>query len=210
MGALAGAGPIALAVVGTVGALKLMKDAVDAVIDSLNKQVEELSAYSEEVAEATAMSSLRKEMAMMDRAERIGPDLAKYEDIRSRIEQRKMQMETDVYSMWTKFIADLEPVIQIGLNFADLGIAVMNDLFEFMGFVRDLLFNWEDLPSDLKDMKEAASRTQKAIQGLFDLHKDEQLNHVDPILDGLLGQFEKVKAKFNLPVAPKPGAAPGA
>lgn len=95
----AAAGPAAIAIgaiavgAGAAGfALKKMADTFEA-------EANRLSGLSGPLANATARSDIRRELADLRRARRIGPQLADFEDMRSRGETAVADIQTEIYSI---------------------------------------------------------------------------------------------------------------
>lgn len=112
-GLAAAAGPAILAIGALAVGVGLATSAVMKFVDSMKAEAEKLANYSPELAGATANSEIREMMGEMRRAEANGPQLAKFEDARSRISQQLYDLGTRVEG-WLLSVAT--PVMQIISN----------------------------------------------------------------------------------------------
>ena len=112
-GLSAAVGPAILAVGALAVGVGLATAAVMKFVDSMKAEAEKLANYSPELAGATANSEIREMMAEMRRAEANGPQLAKFEEARSRISQQLYDLGTRVEG-WLLSVA--APVMQILSN----------------------------------------------------------------------------------------------
>ncbi len=127
-GAEAGVGGLAAALVANpIGAALLVASAavlafaaviglaIAAVVKGINilhTEGERLQDYSGNLAKEFAMSDVRAMRADMRRAQRLGPDIAVVENIRSRILEKISDIVTEIYALLAKFIVYLQPALE--------------------------------------------------------------------------------------------------
>lgn len=202
----AAAGPAAIAVAALAGAVVAGAVVVRRTIDMLSREADRLSAYSGEVAGATAMSDIRAELADIRRAERIGPNLARFEELRGEAMEKLADIGTEVLDQVLRLVVMLEPAIRVGIASGDMvaaGIPVMLDSLQSIaaaqaGNLAALGMTNEEL-ANLK-------RLNAEIAKFARLEWDERNTGDDPFLEGFLGEFDAIRLKR--PRAPMPGGVP--
>ncbi|MEX2176191.1 MAG: hypothetical protein WD872_17650 [Pirellulaceae bacterium] len=126
----AAAGPAAIAIAATTIAVVGMGVAVKKLSDFLKGEADRLSAYSGPLSAATARSDIRSELSDIRRAERIGPQLARFENQRARGEEALHNVMTAVLVEVLKIADQAGPAI-------DAMIAVANKAAEYGPIIGD-------------------------------------------------------------------------
>ena len=113
LGASAAGGPIGLAVgtvvVGTLAAGAALKKFAD----NAEAEARRLSRFSGELALATAQSDIRRELADLRRARRIGPAAARFETRRSRLETEFFDLVTEIKASIFQILEQFAPLIEL-------------------------------------------------------------------------------------------------
>lgn len=212
VGALAAvAGPAAVAVVAATAAITGLAVAVKKTISALTSEAERLQDYSGDVALSVARSEIRAEMADIRRAERIGPNLAKFENLRGRAEEKLADVMTEVYDLLTKLVEDFEPILNRGIMAAEYGAANAAVLSAAIATASDLAMGRaDDLGKDAKALSDANIRLGKALFKLLGFLEDEEEDAEDPILAAFLARWGAEPAVGDpLPGRGLPGAPAG-
>lgn len=98
-------GAVAVAATAAVAGVRLFGAAVQ-------KQTQQLEGYSAAVSMAVSHSDLRRELATMRRAQRIGPEVAKLENIRGRFDAQMMDIGTEIREVFVKWVVKYEKDIE--------------------------------------------------------------------------------------------------
>lgn len=89
----------------------------------MSREAARIKDYSPELSNVAALSEIRTEIGKMRRADRIGGDLADYENFKSRAEQRLAEVQTEILHALLDIFKLLEPTLEQALHGADIGIA---------------------------------------------------------------------------------------
>jgi hypothetical protein len=208
-GLAAAAAPAAVAVGALVSAVVAGAAVVRRTIDVLEREADRLSAYSGEVAGATAMSDIRAELADIRRAERIGPNLARFEDLRGQAMEKLADIGTEVLDQVLRLVVMLEPAIRAGIASGSVvaaSVPVMSDallsiLAAQAGNAAALGLTNEEL-ANLK-------RLNKEILNFARLEWEDRNTGDDPFLAEFLDEFGLGEAKKPMRRR-APGIAAGA
>lgn len=197
-------GGLTLIIAALAAGVALAVEAFSKVTDELNQQVDQLEGYSAQLSQSSAIRDLRLEMANMRRADRVGPDLAVYEDLRGRVEQRLVDLGTEIYAAVAKMVTNLEPAITVGLNSLDVVIAQIGVLLITAETAKDVFTGQiGDLVQDGKDLVTANKKLTKAMMDFTDLEKDKRMDTQD---DKFLTDF--MTSIGDKLVPPNPGRRP--
>jgi len=188
----AAAAPVAIALVGfgagiaaTVITVKILMDAVE----SLASELEDLSP---QIASVRAQAEVTMELARLDRANRIGGELAGLETANNRLNESMYELQTKIYEIVLKGAPALEMLVD-GLNVIirgiDVGIASVNN------GVAQLTIN--DPKDDIKaqgELEKSIKEMANAINEFRDVLPDMK-NDRDPLFDAILGFNQAPKQK---------------
>jgi hypothetical protein len=120
-GIIAAAGPVSIAFAAVAAAGVLAAVGVKKLIDTFRAQTDRLAGFSGEVSAAQARTEIRQLQTTMNRAERIGPDVAKWEDRGSKLESAADNLGTELLAILSKIA---EPMGEM-MNLATTGIDIM-------------------------------------------------------------------------------------
>jgi hypothetical protein len=162
-GALASLGPFAIAVAGATAAIVAGAVIMKLAFDAIHRQVSEIEGYSPDVGFAAAKSEVRSELATMRRAERIGPDVAGFENTRGRMETKLYDLQTEMLKALLNMYQVIEPLVEVlgvGVDLAAKSLAVHNAISgevykiaatDLLGPLKPLIDAYQLLPSIVKD-----------------------------------------------------------
>jgi hypothetical protein len=183
------AGPAAIAVAGLATAVAAGAMVVKGVFDALNNQVKQLEGVSADVSVATSITDMRREMADIRRAEKIGPDIARFENIRSKFEDKAADLWTEVLKVLVKLFETVEPAIELTTD----GIGVMTAGFETLNanidaFRARFTATNEDNKLAQQAQAKASDNMAKAMKALAERNQEEE-DPNDPFMAMLMAQF---------------------
>ena len=173
------AGPlIAVALAAGLAALSVKKfmEAVDSV-------AKDLADLSPDIAIGQAQSDMRMELMRLDRAQRIGPDVANLNNAQNRLFESMYEVQTKIYEL----IFKASPLIETGINFLDVLVNGINVQIATLAQIKALM-----TPFDLSDDVQALKDFIKANKDLADSMKTliegdtPQFQGLDPILAEIL------------------------
>ena len=195
--ALAG---VTVAAVGTGVALKKMSDVFHA-------EAQKLEGYSTEVAAASAENEVRQELAMLRRAEQIGPQLAQAEKLRGRFEEamsdawtKILEVLLQIFEAFSPILSRIPAAIDVFTSYLDL----LNARFDQLIAVLTPMTKEDDLAA-ARRASEATVRLGKAFEEFLKGQEDEE----EPAIDPFFEQFMNSGPKAPQPVAPIPMPAIG-
>lgn len=182
-GAAALVNPVTIAVAAIAVAILLAAVAIKKVVDILDEEAKKIEKYSGVVSEAFGRADIRQTQVMMQRADTIGPDMARYVDFRSKLDQKMGEAWTQIVALLLKFFSAAEPALNLGLKTMDVANASLETLVWQVETVKDILMaKLTDIPEDLKKAYEANLKVIRAIEKLGE--KDEEPDpFADPFLD---------------------------
>jgi len=190
MSALAKAvGPAGIAVAGLAATVAAGAVVMKGVFNELSNQVKRLENASLEVNVAASMTEVRRELADLRRADSIGPQLARFETLRSKFEDKAYDLWTEVLKGILKIVEVLEPLATAGIN----GIGVLTAAAgQVNAGIDALLAIWTSDKSDdaaaMASLAAASAKFSAAVKDFIIGTKEEDETN-DPFLDGFLSQF---------------------
>jgi len=199
---VAGASQVGAAL-GTVGVVAGVVAGVFAVLavaskklsDTLSLQVEKLEGYSPDVSAATAETELRRERAMFDRAERIGPDLAEFERSRGKMEERLEKLLTEILNWAIGMWQVLEPFVSKMVSILEAILAGIGVLIELAKQIIDTLdtFDITGIKGSFDEISKAADRFRKEVIEVFRGEADDDDFLTDPFLEEFLRSADPLR-----------------
>lgn len=214
-GLAAAAGPIAAAALPVVVALAGLAAAaytVKRAFDAIHSEGERLQGYSAELSQAHATSDLRAELADIRRAQRIGPDAARVEDMRSKIMEKVADIGTGIYEKVGELLVKLEPGIDVVINvlglLADATPSILDKLEAGMQIMSGSPAQIADALKEDPKEKANRERMEKAVTNWIEGKEAEKEDLEDPFMIGLMGQFGQAGAVRAAAGAGQQKAAP--
>jgi PAS domain-containing protein len=206
-GAAAGAGATA-AGASVAGPLILVALAAGAAALSVKKFMEavesvaqNLADLSPDIAAGQAQHEMRLELMRLDRANRIGPDVAGLQQAQNRLSESMYELQTKIYEL----ILKAAPAIEVGVDLLNVIVRTMDVQIATMNQIAATLTVW-----DPADDKVAAKALKDSLDGLGEAWKEvfnanDQLNNgIDPFLMELL----TVNGGAGAPQAPRQAPPP--
>jgi len=188
VGAMAGAAftnPITAVAVTLVAAFAAVAVGAKMLYGALSSSAEKLEAFSPDVAGARGMSQVRSDLAMYRRAERIGPDLAKFEQFKGRAEERLIDVGTTLLELGLRMWEKIEPAIDTAVDGISIGIEAASAIEAMLEKIAALMPGGETPEEAAKRLdpviKKATDRIAKILSG-----EDDDLPLNDPFLDQFL------------------------
>lgn len=193
MNALAGvaraAGPAAIAIGGFAVAVGAGTMAVKGLFDTLSNEVKRLEGVSADVSVAASMTDVRRELADLRRADKIGPDLARFENTRSKLEDKMSDAWTEILKVLLRIFETIEPAVKLGTDFVGLFAAALDSVLAAIDAVRAEL----TLADDEDDKRAGAAlvaATKRMTEALENFGREKEENDLeDPFLKQWLANF---------------------
>lgn len=113
VGATALGGPVGVAVAGVVAGFAVAAVAVRAFAKAIESQTDKLAVFSVPLSAAQAQTQIRREQALLRRAQRLGPELASAERLRSRFEDAISDLGTEILSVLLEMLDAMRPLIEV-------------------------------------------------------------------------------------------------
>ena len=203
----AAANPATIALAGLAAAGIGAAVATKKLSDAFHEEAQKLEAYSPDVAAASAENEIRHELAMLRRAEQIGPQLAQAERLRGRFEESMSDAWTKILEVLLKIYEFFEPAIARIPPFIDLIAALPDALWAKIDEVIAALTFYDDEDDKIaaRQTAEATMRLGKAFEEFVRGREDEKELAVDPFFE----QFLASGPKAPQPAAPVPMPAIG-
>ena len=181
------AGPVIAGFTVAVGAGAL---ATKTLFDTLANESKRLEGVSAEISVASSMNDVRRELADIKRAERIGPDLARFESTRGKLSEKWGEVWTEILAVLAKFANAAEPFIEFAANTLGViasGMEVGNAHLEIVSdfFSGRLAEIWDDV----KAKNAAQEKFNKSLEKLLLHQQDQEDDLEDPFMKLFLAQF---------------------
>ena len=122
-------GPIGVAVAAVAAGLGVAAIAARKFAQVVESQTNKLAGFSAPLSAAQAQTDVRRELALLRRAQRIGPELAAAERLRSKFEDAITDLGTEVLGLLLKVLEIGEPFIEV----ATKSMAILADFLEKHG-----------------------------------------------------------------------------
>lgn len=199
----AAAGPAAIALVGVAAGAAAAK----AAFDRLSYEATRLEGYSAELSAATGIASVRAEMADLRRAQRIGPGLAVFTDLKGQANEHLADLVTSIESRMTDAIVENKELLQGLVNLLGLGVAELQALIASNKVLFDAMIGRFDLMGgDLKDVVKANGKVAKAFERFMEGDATEIED--DPFMAAFLAAVAAPPERGKRPVIAGPVIMP--
>ena len=109
-------GPVGIAVAGAVAAFGVATIAIRKFAQAIESQTNKLAGFSAPLSIAQAQTDIRRELALFRRAQRIGPELAAAEQLRSKFEDAMTDLGTEILGVLLKLLEAATPFIEVGIK----------------------------------------------------------------------------------------------
>lgn len=194
LSAATGLGPVGLAAGAAAAALGSVVVSAIAVKMAFDSQVEKLKDISGPVANAEAMSEIRQEMAMMRRANDIGPQLARYETMRGKVDEQLAHLQTEILKALLELYTSLEPILQhlpLAVGVITAHVPVISDAVVVAADMArgNLIKAGQDFAQLLATLGKVPERIAKAIKET----EAEDFEYNDQFFDGFLDGVTNLK-----------------
>lgn len=198
-GFTAALGPAAVVVAAVVASLATVAAAAYAVktaFDALHSEGQRIQGYSPELSQAHAMSGLRAELADMRRANRIGPNAARVEDMRSRVMEKVADIGTEVYAKVAELVVKVEPAIDVLIDVLGLTADSIPNIVDTLIAIHQSMnpLTWKEALSESDSEKRNRQRMQAAVIRFIEGKEAEEEDTDDAFMLQFLNQFAEGKA----------------
>lgn len=174
----------AVAVAGVAVAAGLAVAGVKKFSEVMSEQAQKLKDYSPDVAFASAINEVREELSTLRRAEKIGPQLARFEDTKGKINEAL----SDLWSQILKILLDLFEAVKPLIDRIPPGIDLVTATLEFQAKGIEQIFdlmtgNIQELKKDHAESLKIAEKMAKSLKELVEGQIDpfEEFDQ-DPLL----------------------------
>lgn len=178
-GALAASGPligVALAAGAAALSLKMFMDAIE-------RTARDLSDLSPELAQGQAQHELKMELARLDRAKRIGSDVAGIDHAQHRLSESMYELQTKIYEL----ILKASPAIEGGVDLLNVMVRTMDTLISTVNNIYAAMTPdpTDDAPAQ-KALADSLKNLGDAWSELLHMHQHGNANQMDPFLAEIL------------------------
>lgn len=112
--------PVAIAAAVALAGVAAGAVAVKVAFDALRAEGDRIQGYSAELSAAYAMSDIRSELADMRRAQRIGPNAARVENMRSKVDDKIAEIGDEIYAGIAEILLELKPFLPTVLGLLEI------------------------------------------------------------------------------------------
>lgn len=160
-------GPVGIAVaviLGLVVVFAALGLAASRLLRVFNRVADEIAEYSGHISAVQGMHEARMEQLKVERAERLGPELARIQAAYYRLQEAQYELMTDVYDL---LLNTFGPVIEFMLDLLTLAVRALDLLVDMLNAVLDIMAHpfdsdrrekWaRELSKDVKQLGEAFS-----------------------------------------------------
>ncbi len=109
-------GPVGIAVAAVTVGFGVAVIAVKKFAQAIESETNKLAGFSAPLSLAQAQTEIRREEALMRRAQRIGPELAAAEQLRSKFEEAMTDIGTEILGVLLKMLESATPFIEVGIK----------------------------------------------------------------------------------------------
>ena len=109
-------GPVGIAVAAVTVGFGVAVIAVKKFAQAIESKTNKLAGFSAPLSLAQAQTEIRREEALMRRAQRIGPELAAAEQLRSKFEEAMTDIGTEILGVLLKMLESATPFIEVGIK----------------------------------------------------------------------------------------------
>ena len=196
-GAAAGAGVAAVGAIGAIAvpaaaaaaALAVVAVSVKSFSDALHNVASELEEFSPAIATARAQFDANRQIAKLDRAERIGAELAQNEFARNRISESMYELQTKILELLVKFSPLLEGALDAanaGVRGVDLLVASLANIWAVVNDLPMLGRDKTDNAAAASALKDSLDNFKSALADVFRDNMDGKFGGLDPFFQDIL------------------------
>lgn len=171
-------GPVGIAVAAVAAGLGVAAIAARKFAQVVESQTSRLAGFSGPLAAAQAQTELRRELGLLRRAQRIGPELASAERLRSQFESTMTDLATEVLQILLGILEELRPVIEFVIDGMKAVTSFLEEYGDTIGKAALLML------AKLDPLAAAAILIARLFQGEVDRREDEEID--DPFTQQFL------------------------
>lgn len=144
--------------------------------DIFSSQIELLKDISPDIAQATSETDIRRLRTQVDRAERIGPELARFERLRGRGEDALARVGTSILDVLIRIFEFWETELNVLVSSMEATAAGIDSMSTKGELIFDFLTGrFGELPEDIKRAIAAETRFNKELLEVFTGEKPDKL-----------------------------------
>lgn len=199
-GAAAALGAVALPAAAVAAALAAAAVSVKAVTDAFQRAADELEDLSPAIATVRAQFDANRQLATLDRAQRVGAELAQIDVATYRISESMYEVQTKILEILVKAAPFIEAILDAanaGVRGIDAQIALINYIWSIVNNLPTFGMNFADDKQALDDLKDSLTNLNDAVRQLF---QDDHAKYggIDPFFQ----QIINMDVTLNKPQAP--------
>lgn len=189
-GLAAALGPVGIAAGAAAVAFTATALTVRALSNAVHGVAQDLAELSPVIASVNAQHEARQTLAQLDRAERIGPEVAQLEAARFRIQESMYEVQTKILELLLKGA----PVLELLLDAANVGVRGIDVIIAAIGDIQAQLsvFDFSDDKPARDKLNDSIAALGAAISEVFGDGGDP--NAIDPFLSSILNLQAPAKA----------------
>jgi len=191
-GVAAAAGAVALPLVAVAAAAAASALSLKMFMDAVERAAGELEDLSPQIAGVRAQHEVTMELARLDRAKRIGGDVAGLDQARNRLNESMYEIQTKIYELVLKGSPILERVLDalnVAIRTLDVGVATASGVTAYFTQTDD---------DDKKAATALADASKELAKAVVEFSRDKgppEHHGRDPIFDELLSATEPKRQK---------------
>ena len=193
---MAATGPVGIAIAAVAAGAVILGVTIKKMTDVFRGEAEKLQGWSVDVAVAKANTEIRKELGLMNRAQQIGPQVARWETSGSKMDSAFDRLGTQLLKGTDRlFGGPVQEILEAGTNILDLTTKLVDysiKMYDLMGPVPELLSYLIPLVA-----------ISKAVNTIADIAGKAEEDEGDPMMASFLGGA-RAGVLANMPI---PGAA---
>ena len=203
----AAGGPVAIAFASVAAAAAGAVLAIKELGSVMGDQAKKLDGYSPEVSMAMGQADIRGEMQSFRRAQAIGPDLAKFENMKSDVEDKLYDVGTEILKVVLDMVNKFEPEIKLATGvLATVPTGIELTIKAIEAIYEAATLQWGKASASMDDI---AKLQRKMEQKLSDyIRKKDDQGEEDPFIGQFFDIMNQRTAADNRPRPPVPPPPP--
>ncbi len=191
-------GPVGIAVAAVAAGFGIAAIAARKFAQVVESQTNKLAGFSAPLSAAQAQTEIRRELALMRRAQRIGPELAAAENLRSKF-------ETAITDLGTEILAVLLKLLEAATPFIEVGIKVMTIFADFLEKWGDTIGKAIIVLARMNPIVQIMEAVFRILEKIFDAIVPDPDPMVDPFTTAFMNLLPRNARGQTQFFQPRPG-----